>query len=95
MTKDDRACMTDREALIEAMAKAMFEAHPAYTDTSETRTRIRFEDVIFSNGPYWREKASAALSAIEAAGGYAPEGYRLVKFVEKVRPPLVYEDDTQ
>lgn len=50
--------------VIEAMAKAMFESDPAFTD-SEGKQRIRWEDVALSNGPYWRSKARAALYALK------------------------------
>lgn len=55
------------DPLIESMAKAGFESNPAYRD-SEGKQLIKFEDIIVSNGPYWRDVMKTAVAALEAAG---------------------------
>lgn len=48
---------------VEKVAKAMFEDDPVFKDSAGNQ-KWKWEDVTYSNGPYLRKKAHAALAAL-------------------------------
>ena len=67
---DTRTILDPRDpALIEAVAKASYEANPAYHGSNSDAARWLYEEIDDSNQAYWRVIGRAALKAMAEFGG--------------------------